>query len=122
PSAAPRSTAPRFASTPAPGSCPPPSRTSSWPRPRPSSAPCSAPWASTWLSSPDLDAGSSHGADTRGVSELMRLARGRDVDAVLGTFRGYGRDEVLAVADWLREEDIYQVAIELYRWVLDEAD
>jgi tetratricopeptide (TPR) repeat protein len=58
----------------------------------------------------------------RGVSELMRLAQGRDVDAVLGTFRSYGRDEVLAVADWLREEDIYRVAIELYRWLLDEAD
>ena len=49
----------------------------------------------------------------------MRLAQERQFDEVLAQFRSSPPDEVLAVADWLREEDIYNVAIELYTWLLD---
>jgi tetratricopeptide (TPR) repeat protein len=52
----------------------------------------------------------------------MELAENRDVAAVLATFREQPRSTVLAVADRLREEDIYQVAIELYRWLLDHEE
>jgi tetratricopeptide (TPR) repeat protein len=30
--------------------------------------------------------------------------------------------DVLAVADWLREEDVYHLAIQLYRWLLDHGE
>lgn len=52
-------------------------------------------------------------------SELMRLAQAKQFDEVLARFRESPPDEVLAVADWLREEDIYNVAIELYTWLLE---
>jgi tetratricopeptide (TPR) repeat protein len=52
-------------------------------------------------------------------SELMRLAREKAFDEVSAQFRDFPPDEVLLVADWLREEDIYNVAIELYRWLLE---
>ena len=52
-------------------------------------------------------------------SELMTLAREKEFDEVVARFRDFPPDEVLAVADWLREEDIYNVAIELYRWLLE---
>ena len=51
--------------------------------------------------------------------ELMRLARDKAFDEVIARFRGSSPDGVLLVADWLREEDIYNVAIELYRWLLE---
>jgi tetratricopeptide (TPR) repeat protein len=50
---------------------------------------------------------------------LMEVAQARDFDEVVGIFRDYPPGEVLAVADWLREDDIYNVAIELYRWLLE---
>jgi tetratricopeptide (TPR) repeat protein len=50
---------------------------------------------------------------------LMQLAEARTYDKVLAAFRDHPPDEVLVVADWLREEDIYNVAIELYRWLLE---
>jgi tetratricopeptide (TPR) repeat protein len=53
------------------------------------------------------------------TTELMRLAREKQFDEVLARFRGSSPDEVLAVADWLREDDIYNVAIELYQWLLE---
>jgi tetratricopeptide (TPR) repeat protein len=49
----------------------------------------------------------------------MKFARERQFAEVLARFRESPADEVLAVADWLREEDIYIVAIELYGWLLD---
>lgn len=53
------------------------------------------------------------------MTELIELARQKDFDGVLAGFRQCARDEVLATAEWLREDDIYHVAIELYRWLLD---
>jgi tetratricopeptide (TPR) repeat protein len=53
------------------------------------------------------------------TTELMRLAREKQFDEVLARFRESSPDEALAVADWLREDDIYNVAIELYAWLLD---
>jgi tetratricopeptide (TPR) repeat protein len=50
---------------------------------------------------------------------LMTLARDRAFDEVSARFRDYPAGEVLAVADWLREDDIYNVAIELYQWLLE---
>jgi tetratricopeptide (TPR) repeat protein len=58
---------------------------------------------------------------TAAEGELMVLARERAFDEVVARYRDFPRDEVLVVADWLREEDIYNVAIELYQWLL-EAD
>ncbi len=49
----------------------------------------------------------------------MTLAQARSFDAVQARFHEFPRDEVLAVADWLREDDIYNVAIELYQWLLE---
>jgi len=54
-----------------------------------------------------------------GTTELMRLARERQFDEVLARFRSSPPDAVLVVADWLREDDVYNVAIELYTWLLD---
>lgn len=53
------------------------------------------------------------------TTELMRLAREKQFDEVLARFRESSPDDVLAVADWLREDDIYNVGIELYTWLLD---
>jgi tetratricopeptide (TPR) repeat protein len=50
---------------------------------------------------------------------LMRLAQEKAFGEVIAQFRECPSDEVLAVADWLREDDIYNVAIELYQWLLD---
>jgi tetratricopeptide (TPR) repeat protein len=55
-------------------------------------------------------------------SELMTLAQEKNFDEVLARFRDYPPEEVLRVADWLREEDIYNVAIELYQWLLDREE
>jgi tetratricopeptide (TPR) repeat protein len=52
----------------------------------------------------------------------MQLAREKRFDDVLASFREEPPEEVLAVADWLREDDIYNVAIELYQWLLERAD
>jgi len=52
----------------------------------------------------------------------MALAQDKDFEGVLAGFRDHPPDEVLAVADWLREEDIYNVAIELYRWLLEQEE
>ncbi len=49
----------------------------------------------------------------------MALAQARAFDEVAARFRQCPPDEVLAVADWLREEDIYNVAIELYGRLLE---
>lgn len=57
-----------------------------------------------------------------GPGDLVGLAQARDFDGVLAGFRDHPPDEVLAVADVLREEDIYNVAIELYRWLLDREE
>jgi tetratricopeptide (TPR) repeat protein len=54
------------------------------------------------------------------VSELMAIAREKNFDQVLARFREFPPAEVLAAADWLREDDIYNVAIELYQWLLDQ--
>ena len=50
---------------------------------------------------------------------LMRLAQAKAFDEVTASFRDRPPDEVLTVADWLREDDIYNVAIELYQWLLE---
>ena len=52
----------------------------------------------------------------------MELAQGKDFDGVLARFRDRPPDEVLAVADYLREDDIYNVAIELYTWLLEREE
>jgi tetratricopeptide (TPR) repeat protein len=54
------------------------------------------------------------------VSELIRLAEDKDLDGVLAGFRHRPPEEVLGVADRLREQGNYHVAIELYRWLLDQ--
>src|SRR5205807_6138180 len=56
------------------------------------------------------------------TGELMQLAEGKDFDAVLARFRSHPPAEVLAVADRLREDDIYNVAIELYKWLLEQGE
>jgi tetratricopeptide (TPR) repeat protein len=56
---------------------------------------------------------------TAAENELMTLARERAFDEVVARYRDFAPGEVLNVADWLREEDIYNVAIELYRWLLE---
>src|SRR6266481_6311128 len=55
-------------------------------------------------------------------TELTQLAESKDFDAVLARFREHDRAEVLAAADRLREDDIYNVAIELYQWLLDDTE
>jgi tetratricopeptide (TPR) repeat protein len=52
-------------------------------------------------------------------SDLMRLAQEKAFEDVLAAFKERPPGEVLAVADWLREDDIYNVAIELYAWLLE---
>src|SRR5829696_3781982 len=52
----------------------------------------------------------------------MEAALQKNFDEVLARYRRHDRDEVLQVADQLREDDIYNVAIVLYRWVLDFDD
>lgn len=51
----------------------------------------------------------------------MQLAQQKAFDDVLAAFAERPPAEVLAVADRLREDDIYNVAIELYAWLLDVA-
>jgi tetratricopeptide (TPR) repeat protein len=53
------------------------------------------------------------------TTDLEQLAAGKDFDGVLAHYQEHSADEVLAAADHLREDDIYNVAIELYRWLLD---
>ncbi|GDY31740.1 tetratricopeptide repeat protein [Gandjariella thermophila] len=50
---------------------------------------------------------------------LMQLAEAKDAEGVLARFRDRPREEVMAVADRLREDDIYHAAIEVYQWLLD---
>lgn len=52
------------------------------------------------------------------MSDLLQRAKDRDFDGVLAGFRDEPDDVVFEVAEYLREEDIYQVAIELYRHLL----
>ena len=56
------------------------------------------------------------------VGELVELAKSKNFDQVLARFREHRPEEVLAAADWLREDDIYNVAIELYRWLLEQEE
>jgi tetratricopeptide (TPR) repeat protein len=58
-------------------------------------------------------------AVTETTQPLMALADQKDFDGVLAHFREHPPGEVLDVADKLREDDIYNVAIELYAWLLD---
>jgi tetratricopeptide (TPR) repeat protein len=53
---------------------------------------------------------------------LMELAQAKEFDEVLARFRDHSPDEVLAAADQLREDDIYNVAIELYAWLLEQGE
>lgn len=53
---------------------------------------------------------------------LIALAEDKDFDAVRAGFREHPADEVLATADRLREDDIYNVAIELYAWLLERGE
>jgi tetratricopeptide (TPR) repeat protein len=53
------------------------------------------------------------------TQELMALAEEKDFDGVLAGYKDRPGDEVLAVADQLREDDIYNVAMELYGWLLE---
>jgi tetratricopeptide (TPR) repeat protein len=57
--------------------------------------------------------------ENSGTGGLMALAQEKSFDEVLAQFRDHPPDAVLTVADWLREDDIYNVAIELYRWLLE---
>jgi tetratricopeptide (TPR) repeat protein len=52
-------------------------------------------------------------------SELLGLAQAKAYDDVLARFQDHPPAEVLEAADWLREDDIYNVAIELYTWLLE---
>lgn len=54
------------------------------------------------------------------TTDLMASAEQQDYEAVLASFRSQPRPDVADVADHLREADIYNVAIELYRWLLDQ--
>jgi tetratricopeptide (TPR) repeat protein len=56
------------------------------------------------------------------TSDLMALARSKDFEGVLARFSDHPPDEVLAAADWLREEDIYNVAIALYEHLLEQEE
>ena len=56
------------------------------------------------------------------TSNLMALAQSKDFGGVLARFADHGPDEVLAVADWLREDDIYNVAIALYEHLLAQEE
>ena len=56
------------------------------------------------------------------ANDLLALAERKDFDGVLASFREHPPSEVLAAADQLREDDIYNVAIELYEWLLDQGD
>jgi tetratricopeptide (TPR) repeat protein len=55
------------------------------------------------------------------ATSLIQLAQAKDFDGVRARFRDHPPDEVLAAADVLREDDIYNVAIELYDWLLEQA-
>jgi tetratricopeptide (TPR) repeat protein len=57
-----------------------------------------------------------------GTDALIALADTKDFEAVRSGFRDHAPDEVLAAADHLREEDVYNVAIELYSWLLDQGE
>jgi len=52
------------------------------------------------------------------MPDLLKLAQARDFAGVAQTFRHELRDRVLEVAEYLREEDIYNLAIELYDHLL----
>src|SRR4051794_20814516 len=56
------------------------------------------------------------------TQELMALAEEKDFDGVLAGYKERPAGEVLAVADQLREDDIYNVAIELYSWLLGQGE
>jgi tetratricopeptide (TPR) repeat protein len=58
----------------------------------------------------------------RTVTDLMSLAQSKDFDGVLASFREHSDEEILAAADWLREEDIYNVAIALYEHLLEQGE
>ncbi len=52
----------------------------------------------------------------------MDLAKGRDFEGVRGAYVSCSVAEVGEVADYLREADIYHVAIELYTWLLSRQE
>jgi tetratricopeptide (TPR) repeat protein len=52
-------------------------------------------------------------------TSLLEMAEAKDFEGVLAAYRDRPADEVLAAAEHLREDDIYNVAIELYRSLLD---
>jgi tetratricopeptide (TPR) repeat protein len=56
------------------------------------------------------------------TDQLTSLAAAKDFDGVLAAYRERPPAEVLAVADQLREDDIYNVAIELYAWLLEQGE
>ena len=61
-------------------------------------------------------------AEPAASGELIELAKAKDFDGLLNRFAEHPPGDVLAAADWLREDDIYNVAIELYRWLLDREE
>lgn len=56
------------------------------------------------------------------TTDLMAAAEQQDYEAVLAAYATRPAAEVAEVADHLREADIYNVAIELYRWLLDREE
>lgn len=53
------------------------------------------------------------------MQSLLEMADSKDFDGVLAAYRQCPVGEVVQAADRLREDDIYNVAIDLYRWLLD---
>jgi tetratricopeptide (TPR) repeat protein len=52
-------------------------------------------------------------------TSLLEMAEAKDFEGVLATYRDRPAEEVMVVADRLREDDIYTVAIALYGWLLN---
>jgi tetratricopeptide (TPR) repeat protein len=55
-------------------------------------------------------------------TSLLEMAKAKDFSGVLAEHRERPVAEVLEAAEHLREDDIYNVAIELYRWLLDREE
>jgi tetratricopeptide (TPR) repeat protein len=55
-------------------------------------------------------------------NKLLELARDQEYQEVLNNFQNYSLTKVVEVADFLREEDIYQVAMSLYRYLLRQQE
>ena len=53
---------------------------------------------------------------------LLDMAKAKDFSGVQAAYRERPVDEVVEAAEQLREDDVYNVAIELYQWLLDQEE